>query len=60
RVPLLQEVRSIALSAQVNGVSHALVSYKDKTPPQIWRITLKAASIPDQHVARLALDRSYV
>ncbi|CAE6538493.1 unnamed protein product [Rhizoctonia solani] len=57
RVPLLQDVCNITLSAQVNGASHALLSYKDKTPPQMWRVALKAASNPDQHVARLALDR---
>ncbi|KAF8594466.1 hypothetical protein BDV93DRAFT_579788 [Ceratobasidium sp. AG-I] len=39
QVPLLQEVRGVALTQKGN---YALVSYKNKSPPQAWRIQMIA------------------
>ncbi|CAE6460249.1 unnamed protein product, partial [Rhizoctonia solani] len=59
-VPLLQEVRNVSLSTPVNKITHALVSYENKSPPQMWRIEMKATIRPDEFVARLVLIHSYV
>ncbi|KDN36122.1 hypothetical protein RSAG8_11069, partial [Rhizoctonia solani AG-8 WAC10335] len=59
-VPLLQEVRNVSLSTPVNKVTHALVSYENKSPPQMWRIDMKTTIRPGEHVARLVLIHSYV
>ncbi|KAF8595383.1 hypothetical protein BDV93DRAFT_564446 [Ceratobasidium sp. AG-I] len=39
QVPLLQEVRDVTLTGKGN---YALVSYENKTPPQVWRLEMIA------------------
>jgi len=51
QVPLLRDVRDITVSS--DG-AHALVSYEDKAPPELWRIDL----VKDE--GRLALSRTFI
>ncbi|KAF8599355.1 WD40 repeat-like protein [Ceratobasidium sp. AG-I] len=60
QVPLLQEVRNIALSTQTGKIAYALVSNEDKSPPQMWRVDMKTGIKSGERVARLLLVHSYL
>ncbi|KAG8884759.1 hypothetical protein FRB97_003279 [Tulasnella sp. 331] len=59
QVPVLERVRDITISSDGQ---HALVSYEDTAPPELWRMAMIRKQIEgtEELEARLTLDHTYI